>query len=223
MSFKRAAPFSGIAFIVFFIASVLVSSVPKDTAGDGAWIAAYATHSKQAGHLATGVLIVLAALCLMSFLTHLWTRVVIASEPRSVSPLPIVAAAVAAAGIAGGGVLMAAASGSALLYSQPLPGAGVLRLCNDIGFAMVAIAGMSAAALSIVSVSRQARLAGIFGKGLSRFSFVVAIVLLASVAFVPILALVIWLVVVTVKLVRSETQGEPRSLQPYATAGASSM
>lgn len=71
MSLKRAAPFSGIAFVVLFIASIIVSSVPKDTAGDKAWIAAYATHAKQAGHLATGVLLVLAALCLMSFLTHL--------------------------------------------------------------------------------------------------------------------------------------------------------
>jgi hypothetical protein len=43
MSFKRAARFSGIAFIVLFIASVVVSSVPKDTAGDKAWLAAYAT------------------------------------------------------------------------------------------------------------------------------------------------------------------------------------
>lgn len=72
MSLKRAAPFSGIAFVVLFIASITVSSVPKDTASDKAWIAAYATHAKQGGHLATGVLLVLAALCLMSFLTHLW-------------------------------------------------------------------------------------------------------------------------------------------------------
>ena len=50
---------------MFFLASVLVSTVPKDTASDGAWLAAYATHAKQAGHLATGVLLVIAALSLM--------------------------------------------------------------------------------------------------------------------------------------------------------------
>jgi hypothetical protein len=157
MSLKRAAPMSGVAFIVFFIASVAVSSVPKDTAGDRAWIAAYATHTKQEQHLATGVLLVLAALCLMSFLTHVWTRVRAACQPRVISPLSIVAAGVAAACIAVGGILMAAASGSALLYSQPTPGADVLRLGNDLGFASVAVAGVLAAALSIASVSRQAQ------------------------------------------------------------------
>ena len=204
MSLKRAAPFSGIAFVVLFIASITVSSVPKDTAGDKAWIAAYATHAKQAGHLATGVLLVLAALCLMSFLTYLWTRVIGAGEHRSVSPLPVVAAGVAAAAIAVGGVLMAAASGSALLYSQPLPGADVLRLCNDLGFAMVGVAGMFATALSIAGVSRQARRARLFGVRLSRFSIAAAIVLLASIAFVPIVALMIWVVAVTVTLTRNE-------------------
>ena len=104
---------------------------------------------------------------------------------------------------------MASASGSALLYSQPLPGADVLRLCNDLGFAMVAVAGMLPAALSIATLSRQARLAGVFSARLSRFSLAVAIALLASVAFVPIVALMIWLVVVTVTLTRSDAVPGP--------------
>jgi hypothetical protein len=203
MNRRRVAPYSGIAFVVFFIASVAVSSVPSNAASNKAWLTAYATHTKQAEHLATGVLLVLAALSLMSFLTHLWTRVVQARDSQSVSPLPVVAAGVSAACIAAGGILMAAASGSALLYSQPIPGADVLRLGNDAGFAMVGVAGMLAAALSIACVSVQARAAGIFGARLARFSLAVAVVLLASVAFVPIVALPIWLVAVTVTLNRA--------------------
>ena len=202
MNWRRVAPYSGIAFVVFFLASVVVSSVPKDTASDQAWRAAYATHAKQAGHLATGVLLVIAALSLMTFLTHIWTRVTEARDPRAVSPLPVVAAGVAAACIAAGGILMGAMSGSALLYSQPIPSAEILRLGNDVGFAMVGVAGMLAAALSIASLSVQARAAGIFGARLARFSLAVAVVLLASVAFLPIAALPIWLVAVTVTLTR---------------------
>ncbi|HEY2771645.1 MAG TPA: hypothetical protein VGI87_13810 [Solirubrobacteraceae bacterium] len=203
MNWRRVAPYSGIAFVVLFPASVIVSSVPSNTASDHAWTAAYATHAKQAGHLATGVLLVLAALSLMTFLTHIWTRVIEAHESRAVSPLPVVAAGVAAACIAIGGMLMAASSGSALLYSQALPRADILRLGNDVGFAMVGVAGMLAAALSIACLSVQARAAGIFSPRLARFSVAVAVVLLASVAFVPILALVIWLVAVTVTLTRA--------------------
>ena len=202
MNWRRVAPYSGIAFVVFFLASVVVSNVPSGTASDHAWLAAYATHAKQAGHLATGVCLVLAALSLMTFLTHIWTRVTEAREPQAVSPLPVVAAGVAAACIATGGILMATTSGSALIGSTPIPGADILRLGNDAGFAMVGVAGMLAAALSIACLSVQARAAGIFGARLTRFSLAVAIVLLASVVFLPIVALLIWLVAVTVTLTR---------------------
>jgi hypothetical protein len=223
MKWRRVAPYSGIAFVVFFIASVVVSSVPKDTASDHAWVAAYATGAKQAGHLATGVLLVLAALSLMSFLTHLWTRVAEVRDPRAVSPLPVVAAGVSAACIAAGGTLMAATSGSALLYSQPIPGADVLRLSNDVGFAMVTVAGMFAAALSIVCLSIQGRAAGIFGARLARFSVAVAVVLLASVAFAPIAALLAWLIAVTLTLTRHASSSravESRDHEPTAPARA---
>ncbi len=217
---SRLARLTGIAFVVFFIAGVAVSSTPSDTASDKTWIAAYTGQAHQAEHLATGILLVLAALCLMSFLTHLWMRVVAASQPRTVSPLPIVAAGVSAACIAVGGMLMAGSSGSALLYSQPIPGADVLRLGNDLGFAMVGIAGMLAAALSIAGVSLQARSAGIFSTRLARSSLVVAVVLIASIAFVPILALFIWLITVTVTLTRSSSAREPVKTDRAATSEA---
>jgi hypothetical protein len=222
MSSKRTAPLSGIAFVVLFLASVAVSTAPKDTASDAAWVAAYATHSKQVQHLATGVLLVLAALSLMTFLTHLWTTVAAARRPEAVSPLPLVAAGVAAACIAVGGILMAGISGSALIGSAPIPSAEVLRLGNDVGFAMVGVAGMLAAALSIACVSVQARSAEVFSKRLTRFSLVVAVLLLGSVAFVPIVALLIWLTVVAVALTRATTVRRPAGAVPHAaneTAG----
>lgn len=209
MSSKRAAPLSGIAFVVFFLASVAVSSVPKNTASDVKWVAAYATHAKQAQHLTTGLLLVLAGLSLMTFLTHIWTRIVAAPGAQRVSPLPVVGAGVAAACIAVGGILMAASSGAALVSSQPIPGAQLLRFSNDAGFAMVGVAGMLAAAFSIACLSVQARAAGVFGRKLSRFSQIVAVILLASVLFVPIVALLIWLVVVAITLMRTETAPAP--------------
>jgi hypothetical protein len=83
-----------------------------------------------------------------------------------------------------------------------MPGADVLRLTNDLGFAMVGVGGMTAAALSIACLSMQARTVGLFGRRLLIFSLVVALVLLGSIAFVPIIALLIWLIVVTIVLLR---------------------
>ncbi len=209
MSVKRATPVSAIAFVVFFIASVAVSSPPSATASDADWVAAYASHGKQVGHFATGILLVLAALSLAVFMTGLWTRVVAARQPHPVSPLPLVAAGISAACIAAGGVLMASTSASALIGSAPMPRADLLRFGNDAGFGMVGLAGMLAASLSIACLSLQARSAGLFGTRLTRFSFFVAVLLLGSVAFVPILALLIWLVVVSVALTRSSTARGP--------------
>lgn len=215
MSVKRVAPISAIAFVVLFIASVAVSSVPSATASNADWVAAYASHGKQVGHFATGILLVLAALSLATFLTHLWTRVVAAQQPHSVSPLPVVAAAISAACIAAGGVLMASISASALIGSAPIPSAELLRFGNDVGFGLVGLAGMLAASLSIACLSLQARSAGVFGSRLTRFSLVVAVLLLGAVAFVPILALLVWLIVVTVALTRSSTaRGPAKGGQP---------
>lgn len=205
-AWSRWAPWTGVGFVLVFIGSVVVSSPPSDTASDARWVAAYSTHSDQVQHVATGVLLVLAGLFLMMFLTHLWTRIAAASQSRALSPLPIVAAGVAAACMAMGGILMGAVSGS-LLGSAPMPGADLLRFGNDAGFAMVGIPGMLATAISIACLSVQAHRARVFGKRLLWFSLVVSVVLLASFAFLPIAALLVWLIVVAVSLLRSEPAG----------------
>jgi hypothetical protein len=199
----RAARFSGIASVVFFLASIAVSNAPANTASDATWVAAYATSTDQEGHLATGVLLVLTALSLLVFLTHLWGRIAAVRQPQQLTPLPLVAAGVSAACIAVGGALMAVISGSTLLFSQPLPRADLLRFANDAGFAMVGLAGMFAAALSIATLAWHASAAGVLGNRWRNFSLIAATVLLASIAFIPITALLIWLMVTTIALYRS--------------------
>jgi len=202
MNVRRAAPLTGVAFAVLFLASVAVSTVPKNTAPDKAWVAAYATHGQQARHLATGLLLVLAGLSLVAFLTHLWNRVAAARQSERLSQLPVLAAGVAATCIAAGGIAMGASSGSAWLFSQPIPSPDLLRFSNDLGFGLAGGAGMLAAALSVASVSLQARAAGVFSPAMARFSLLVSVVLLGSLAFIPILALLVWVVVVAITLVR---------------------
>jgi hypothetical protein len=203
----RWGPLTGIAFPVLFVLSVMLSNVPAATAGDAAWTAAYTGAGNQAGHFATGGCLVLAGLCLVSFLTTVWTTVAAARRPAAVSPLPVVAGGVAAACMGVGGVLMGGISASALIGGGPLPGADVLRLANDMGYGMVALAGMTAAALSIAGLTFQGRAAGLFGGRLLVLGLVVAVLLLGSLAFFPILALFVWLIVVSVVLLRRPHPG----------------
>ena len=97
---------------------------------------------------------------------------------------------------------MGGISASALLGPAPVPGADVLRMANDTGFGMVAHAGMTATALSVAGMTVQAHAAGLFGGRLRILGVVVAVVLLASLAFLPIVTLLVWLVVVSVVLMR---------------------
>ncbi len=199
----RWAPLSGIAFVVFFIAGIVASSPPSDKASDAKWIASYTGHGNQLGHVLTGVFLVLAALSFVSFVSVVWTRIVEASRPAVVNPLPLLAAGVAAACIAGGGVLMAAVAGASLTNSLPVPGADLLRFSDTSGFTMVSIAGMLAAALCVVCLSVQARGAGVFGRKIAALGLVASVILLASFLFFPILALLVWLVAASVALLRS--------------------
>jgi len=67
---------------------------------------------------------------------------------------------------------------------------------------MVGVAGMLAAALSVAHLSLLARSAGVFGRKLTVLGLGVAVVLLGAIAFVPIVALLIWAVIASITLLR---------------------
>ena len=200
---QKAPPeaWTGIAFAVLFIASVAVSNPPADNASNAAWIANYSGTSEQLRHLATGILLVLAGLSFAAFITAMWRRIRAVSP--SVSPLPLVTVAASAACIATGGVLQAFVSGSELIGKYPLPGPDILRLGNDLGFALVGVAGMLAAALTVACITAQSNGAGLIGRKMRIFGLVVAALLVLSVMFVPILFLLIWSVITAIRWIRT--------------------
>jgi len=73
----------------------------------------------------------------------------------------------------------------------------------------VALGGMWAAALAVAVLSVQGRAAGLFSSRLSIFGGIVAVLLLLSLLFVPIIALLIWAVVVSVSWLRRRDELEP--------------
>lgn len=190
----RADMLAGIGFIVFFLGGAVVSSPPADGAPNSQWVANYTGNGHLWSHVLSGVFLILAALCLMAFLTGMWQRVSSARPAGTTSPLPLVAAGVTATLMAFGGTLMAYIAGSELSGSYPLPSADLLRLSNGLGFLVTGIPGMAATALCITVLAVQARRAGLFGQRMAVFTWIVAAVLLLSYLFIPILALMAWIV-----------------------------
>lgn len=205
----RADTLAGIGFIVFFLGGAVSSSPPADGAPNSQWVANYTGNGNLYSHVLSGVFLILAALCLMAFLTGMWQRVSAARPAGTTSPLPLVAAGVTATLMAFGGTLMAYIAGSELSGSYPLPSADLLRLSNDLGFLVTGIPGMAATALCITVLAVQARRAGLFGQRMAVFTWVVAAILLLSYLFVPIIALMVWIVVAIVTA---------RRQQPYPVA-----
>jgi hypothetical protein len=192
----RWAPVSGLAFAIFFVAGVVASNVPADSASDRAWLAAYST-THSAGHLATAYSLVLAGLSLAAFLGTLWMRILRARRTTFPSPVPLLAAAVAGSCMAAGGVLMGVVSVAPLRgYPQ------IIRLGSDGGFAMVGVGAMLAASLSVACLSAMALDAGVLGRPMAWSGIVVAVVLLGGIFFVPIAALIVWTVAAAIVLLR---------------------
>lgn len=198
----RLSPWSGIAFVVLFIVGVVASSPPGTGASNAAWIANYSS-SHDAGHIASGVCLALSGLAFLLFVVGLWHRIALSARARrrQVGPLALVGAGVTAACMGVGGALMAIPS-VLVKGGAPVPSADLLRFCNDTGFAVVAIPGMLAAAIAVVALSQQGRQAALFGRKLHIYGIVVAVALLASIEFLPIALLLIWLIVVAVVQLR---------------------
>ena len=198
-------PYAGLAYVVCFLASVLVSNPPADNSSDRKWIANYTGHSEQFRHLATGLLLLLAGLSLMTFLVALWRRIAAAHPAELPSRLPVAAAATAAALMGAGGMVMGYIPGGELIGRYPLPSVDLLRMSNDLGFALAGVAGTWAAAVAVATLSVQGHAAGVFGARMRAAGIVTALVLIFSILFIPIVALLAWVLTATVMWIRRPT------------------
>ncbi len=146
-------------------------------------------------------------LSLMTFLVALWRRIA-AGHPAEPSRLPVAAAGAAAALIGAGGMVMAYISGGELLGHYPLPSVDLLRMSNDLGFALAGVAGSWAAGVAVATLSIQGYTAGVFGASMRAFGVLTAVALLPAMLFVPIGALILWVLIAAVMWIRRPTSAE---------------
>jgi hypothetical protein len=200
-TWRRWEPLTGVGFIALFVAGLVINNSPSPDESNATWHNYFADKGHQALITIDGFMLVASGICLLAFLTTIWQRIG-ARRGAAPSPLPVVGAGVAATAIMIGGVVQAAVTGSMIFGNLPEPGPDVLRLAPDIGYPVIMVAAMPAAALSIVALSVQAYAAGLFGRRLLVLGEVVAVGLLASVLFVPMVLLPVWAAVIATVLLR---------------------
>lgn len=201
-SWRRWEPLTGAAFVVLFVVGIMMTNIPDSNASDQSWHNYFASSGNRALVLTSGYILVASAMCLVAFLTCVWTRIAERRRPEPISPLPLVAAGVAGASIAIGAVSLAVVPGSMIFGSMPEPGADTLRITVNAAFPFIMVAGMIGVAVSVAVLSIQARAAGLFGRPMLAAGLVAALAGVLSVFFFPMVLVALWALAATVVLVR---------------------
>ena len=199
----RFTPLLGVAYAVLFFIGFLITGTPNADAPDSEWTDYFSSGGHRAELIISAFLLVIAAICMLWFVSAVWTRIAAIRGPGGgLSPVPVAAAAVAATGIAIGGVLNAVVAGAIAFDSLPEPSADLLRFSDQLGYPILAIGGMIPLAVVIASLGMQARDAGLIGSRLGTYSMVAAPLTAISFLFFPLLFMLIWFIAAAVSLYR---------------------
>ena len=113
-------------------------------------------------------------------------------------------------------MVMGYISGGEIVGNYPLPSADLLRMSNDLGFALAGVAGSWAAAVAVATLSVQGHTAGVFGTKMRAAGIITAIALLFAMLFIPIVLLFAWVLAAAISWIRkpAAVQPEPASANP---------
>ena len=109
------------AFVVLFVAGFATMNTPNANESNKKWVDFFASSGNQIALVVSDFLFVLAGLCLLWFLTMVWSRAAAARRPEATSPLPLLAAGAAAVSIAIGGVFNAIIAAAMIFGNGKLP------------------------------------------------------------------------------------------------------
>jgi len=197
---------AGIAFgPLFVVGFIMAVNTPSNDASDATWISFYSQKSNQVQTIIGAYLLIVSALLFLVFALGMQQRVKAGRGGAPVLYQLLAGTAVLVSGlIMVSAVQLAGIMGNILFGSQPFPqNADVLRA--NTGIAGIALAATLTAAVFIACGAFLARRVGLFGTGMFAFSIVAAVLLFFAVAFFPMVALPIWVLVAGIALLRSST------------------
>jgi uncharacterized membrane protein YhaH (DUF805 family) len=200
---NRWGAIAGLVFFVLFVLGFILSGgTPEYDASDREWVEWFEDDGNTDLQVVSMFLLVAAALALLCFLAVLTRRLRATNRPELVN-LAIGAGLVLAAMIIVGGIAMAQVS-AAITFGDdyPIPNADVLRQSEQIGFGVALLGGGWAAALLVGVASLAARGTDLLPRWLVTAGYVAAVLLLVSVFFIPLALLPLWVLAVSIVMLR---------------------
>jgi hypothetical protein len=197
---RRWVMITGVLFGVLFTAGMLLSgNTPDYDAEDSEWTDWFDDGGNRALQIISMFLLVLAAVSFVVFLTYLVRRLRLArAAAETPAQIAFGAGLLVALSIAIGGVAVNQMSAAIEIGDIPIPNADVLRTAEQFGFGLILVVGGLFAALTVAAVSFAARGGDVLPKWLVTAGFVAAVILIFSVAFIPLIVLPLWAILVAV-------------------------
>jgi hypothetical protein len=203
---SRFAAWAGVAFFVLFPVGVLFSSNDLDqNDSDAKWRDWFADSGNRTANIIGIYALVIASILFVVFASGLLERLRSGDGPSVAHRVAATTGTVFAGLSMVGAIQLGGISGNITFGNAPVPkDADIMR--QTLGYGTVAVAGSLTAVAFIVAIALLARSTGLFPQWLVVVSYVAAVLLLGAVVFFPIAALPIWVLIVSIVLLR---KGQP--------------
>ena len=199
---SRLGAWSGVAFVVLFVVGFLMFEVPNDNRSKAEWQKWWTDSGHRTTAIIGAYLMILAALAFVGFIGNLGRRI-----PGGGGPLvtfgSLFAGMVLVSAIARVVIPASNSFGDTPLPPEPLLG-DLARQFDQMGWGLLLVAGALAAGAFTAVASFSARQHGILPGWLTMAGYVVAVLQLAGHYFFPFVTFVVWVLVVSIVLLRHQ-------------------
>jgi hypothetical protein len=210
MSLHRVGPICGLLFLPLYAAFTQIPALPEASDSDKAVLALY-TDPGSAGLILLGSLLMgIAGVLLLVFLADLWRRLRPAGELATLTMGAgvLYVGAIFVSGTLWGGY--AGGGGGPLEDAPDLEHSVTLaRVLTDMGFGMLLVYGLFAAAVMVAAASAAGRRTGELPRRLVVAGYVIAPLLLVGFTWVPQFLVPLWVFAVSVASLRPSSATEP--------------
>ena len=205
-AWQRWIPLTGILFVILFIVGGFLVIGPEtgtDQSGQKIldW---YAKSSHQTLAVAGAYLFALAGVAMLLFINRLRAVVAEAEGARPLfAPFILGGGVVFVVSVAVAGAAFAAVPAGLKFGGEPLPAnADLMRFLPQLGFVLVLILGMFPLIFAMLATAYASMRYKIFASWFNWLTIVCAIVLFFAAAFLPAIALPIWLIAASIVLMK---------------------
>lgn len=203
VSWAKVASIAGILFVVLLIAGIATTGdMPATDASDSEHVDWWSDSGNQTRMIVSAYLITLASLAFVAFLVAMRARLLAQPGSELLARFSFAAGLLFAALLIAATISIGQVAGAVKFGDAPLPAVDFLRMFPQFGYGLMLLGGGLSAAASVAAASWAILRTGAFERWLGWLGIVCAIVLLLGVFFLPMVALLIWVLAASVLLWR---------------------